>query len=135
MGATRACVAAVVLLLFLDFCWLYLLGAGSRFMAVARSLEVTARPPWQLVIVVVAAYILLGCGLCVFAVWPAIDALHSWRAAAWRGALLGLLVYGVYDLTNLAVFGQAYGLGLALSDVAWGVFVFGVAALGGAMAA
>ncbi len=41
------------------------------------------------------------------------------------GALLGLIVYGVYDLTNLAIL-KNYPVQFALVDMAWGTFVFGV---------
>lgn len=41
------------------------------------------------------------------------------------GALLGLIVYGVYDLTNLAIL-KNYPLHFALLDIAWGTVVFGV---------
>jgi uncharacterized membrane protein len=38
------------------------------------------------------------------------------------GALLGLLAYGTYDLTNLAVM-KGFTLKIALIDMAWGAFV------------
>ncbi|TAK80879.1 MAG: DUF2177 family protein [Aquabacterium sp.] len=42
--------------------------------------------------------------------------------AAWRGAALGLVAYGVYDLTNLATL-RGWSLRLAMVDVLWGVAV------------
>lgn len=38
------------------------------------------------------------------------------------GALLGLVMYGVFDFTNLAIF-SGYTLNNALLDTAWGVFL------------
>lgn len=46
----------------------------------------------------------------------------SLGAAASRAALLGLVAYGVYDMTNLATL-KGFGVGLALVDMAWGTFV------------
>ncbi len=49
--------------------------------------------------------------------------------AALRAAALGLLAYGTFDLTNMAVLKQ-WGVGLALTDMAWGTFI--TAAMGAA---
>lgn len=46
----------------------------------------------------------------------------SLGAAAGRAALLGLVAYGVYDMTNLATL-KGFGVMLALVDMAWGTFV------------
>ena len=121
-----ACAASVAALLVLDFVWLYLLGAGQRFLTMASAFGAQAWAPWQLALFVGAAYALLGAALCVFARAP------SPREAAARGALLGLAIYGVFDFTNLAVFGRGYGLTLALSDAAWGTFVMAASAYVGA---
>ena len=50
----------------------------------------------------------------------------SATAAMARAALVGLVVYGVYDLTNMATL-RHWSLKLALVDVAWGVLVSAVA--------
>ena len=47
--------------------------------------------------------------------------------AARRGALLGLVAYGTYDLTNMATLRQ-WGATLALADIAWGTFASALAA-------
>jgi uncharacterized membrane protein len=50
--------------------------------------------------------------------------------AAVRGGLLGLSMYGVYDLTNYATLSK-YPLTFAASDMAWGTFLCAsVAAVG-----
>lgn len=46
--------------------------------------------------------------------------------AVFRSALLGLVVYGVYDMTNLAVL-RGWTWKLALVDLAWGTAVAGLA--------
>jgi uncharacterized membrane protein len=50
--------------------------------------------------------------------------------AAFKSALLGLVVYGVYDMTNMATL-RHWSLKLALADMAWGTVV---AAAAGAVA-
>lgn len=42
--------------------------------------------------------------------------------AMWKSALLGLLAYGVYDMTNMATL-RHWSLKLALTDMAWGTFI------------
>lgn len=137
MGRTKACTVAISLLLVLDFLWLNVFGTAGRFQAMAKRVggNLPQWAPWQMGLVLVGAYILLGWGLCAFGVLPALGAEQPRLAAGLKGALLGLVIYGVYDLTNLGVFGPTYGLGLAACDVGWGVFVFTAACLGGVMAA
>ncbi len=49
--------------------------------------------------------------------------------AVFRCALFGLVVYGVYDMTNLATLRQ-WSTSLALADMAWGTLVAAVAGAG-----
>jgi uncharacterized membrane protein len=41
------------------------------------------------------------------------------------GALLGLVMYGVFDFTNMAIF-KDYKLDVAIKDTLWGVFLISV---------
>jgi uncharacterized membrane protein len=69
-------------------------------------------PNWPAAVVV---YILLGGGIALFVI-PRASTLPS---AAGFGALLGLIVYGVYDFTNYSTLRQ-WPFVLTLADVAWG---------------
>jgi uncharacterized membrane protein len=71
-------------------------------------------------------YVLLMVGTWFFAVQPATSTL----TAGYRGAALGLVAYGVYDMTLYATVTK-YPLGLALSDMAWGAFLCAAAAAAG----
>ena len=68
-------------------------------------------------------YIIMTTGLYYFAVSTAED----WKEAAVRGAGLGFLVYGTYDLTNLATI-KHYSPQFAASDMMWGTFLFATVA-------
>lgn len=48
--------------------------------------------------------------------------------AAWKGAAFGFIVYGIYNLTNKAVF-TSYPWTAVLADTAWGTFLFCAATL------
>jgi uncharacterized membrane protein len=63
-------------------------------------------------------YLLFVVGIVVLAVWPAIER-QSFMRALLLGALLGLVTYAAYDLTNLAVL-EGFPLGVALVDIVWG---------------
>jgi len=60
-------------------------------------------------------YLLYVLGCVVLVVLPS----ASWQRAARLGALLGLVAYGTYDLSNWATL-QGWSAGLALMDMAWG---------------
>lgn len=62
-------------------------------------------------------------GLMLLALTPRPETMFG---AAGRCALLGLLAYGTYDLTNLATL-KGFSTRLALTDLAWGVVISTVA--------
>jgi uncharacterized membrane protein len=63
-------------------------------------------------------YLLFVVGLVVFAVLPAIEK-SSWTQALLLGALLGLISYATYDLTNLATI-KDWPLIVTVVDMVWG---------------
>ncbi len=71
-----------------------------------------------------AFYLLYPAGL-VFLVGGASP--PSFGEAILRGAVVGLMAYGAYDMTNLATL-KGWSLKLSLVDVAWGMFVSAAAA-------
>ena len=80
-----------------------------------------------------AFYLLYGAGVAFLAVAPGLRAV-SWQTAAVQGAVLGLIAYATYDLTNYSIL-KVWPLGLTLIDIAWGVVLTGAAAAGGWYAA
>jgi uncharacterized membrane protein len=109
--------------LALDGMWLGLLMKNfyrDQLAAIARMRDGGLAPIWPAALPV---YLLLAVGTAVFIVPRAIDA---WSAAKY-GALFGLVVYGIYDLTNYSTLAQ-YPLQIALVDICWGVFASAVCA-------
>jgi len=125
-----ACVVAVLTLIVLDAVWLSVGGAGKAFFSTASTIG-TIQPwkVWQTALFALAAYALLSAALCATVLEDRAPA-----QTAVRGALVGLVIYGVFDFTNLAIFGRGYGLDLAFSDMAWGVFLMGTSSLMGSLA-
>ncbi len=71
-------------------------------------------------------YLIYVVGILVFAVLPALERGDPVRAI-WAGALLGLVAYGTYDMTNLATLNGWSGF-VTIVDTMWGVVVTTVAA-------
>lgn len=70
-------------------------------------------------------YIMYALGIVYFVVNPALEA-RSLYLAIYRGAFLGLLAYGAYDLTNQATIAK-WPIIVTFADMAWGVFVTALA--------
>lgn len=52
------------------------------------------------------------------------DDVNSWRQAVVKGALLGLIGYGIYNTTNLATI-EKWTVRLAVGDTLWGMILMG----------
>lgn len=70
-----------------------------------------------------AFYAIFVAGIVVLAVMPALEQ-ESLRRAFWLGALLGLVAYAAYDLTNLATL-EGFPLPMAVVDLCWGTLLCG----------
>ena len=98
----------------LDSLWLGLLMGGfyrSQLAPIARMSGKKLAPLWGPALFV---YILLAFGIVTF-VLPR----NYQEASIVRGALFGLVIYGVYDLTNLSTL-RAWPVILTVVDIAWG---------------
>ncbi|MDR3523971.1 MAG: DUF2177 family protein [Acetobacteraceae bacterium] len=116
-----AYVVTAIIFFGMDFAWLsFASGAVYKPRIGALLLDSPNMP------IAAAFYLLYVIGILAFAVFPAIDQASLWRAV-WGGALLGLVAYGTYDVTNLATLIGWSGV-VSVIDMAWGVFVTGLAA-------
>lgn len=77
----------------------------------------------------IAFYAIYIAGILYFAVAPA----RRCSTATIRGAALGLVAYGTYDLTNQATL-RGWPLAITLADLGWGMAVTGLAATAGFIA-
>lgn len=72
-------------------------------------------------------YPLYALAVLALAILPAL-ASGNWVDALWRGALLGLVAYGAYDLTNQATIAGWPTL-MTFVDMGWGTVVTGLTAV------
>lgn len=114
-------VASLVIFCAMDFVWLRLIAKdiyANEMGSLIRS-DVDLRAA-------TAFYLLYAAGLTYFAVMPALDGRAILHAMA-LGAGLGLVAYGTYDLTNLAVI-KGFSARIAMIDLAWGAVLSGFSA-------
>jgi uncharacterized membrane protein len=118
----------IALLLFLaaDAVWLGVIAKDLYRQQIGHLMAAQVR--WEAAVIF---YLLFLAGLMIFAIVPGLEAGSVWTAT-WKGALLGLLCYATYDLTNLATL-QGWPTRLVWIDLAWGTalsaFVSGVTTL------
>jgi uncharacterized membrane protein len=114
--------ASAVAFLAMDFCWLSF--ATERVYRPAMGDMLAAKV--SLVPGALFYLIYLG-GVLFLAVAPALKS-GGWTKAAASAAVLGLVAYATYDLTNQATL-RNWSTKLTLLDMGWGVVVTTVAAL------
>jgi uncharacterized membrane protein len=113
----------MVAFMLLDGLWLGVLMKTwyrDQLAPIARLADGGFAPNWPAAFMV---YVCLGLGIALFAIPRAGDLV----SAAAYGALLGFVVYGVYDFTNYATL-KDWPLGLLVVDIAWGTAATAVAA-------
>ncbi|UIN52651.1 DUF2177 family protein [Pseudomonas kribbensis] len=115
--ALIAYVATLLTFLLLDGLWLGVLMAPTY-----RELLGSLMLDKPLLVPATVFYCLYVFGCVVFVVMPSL----TWQRAARMGALLGLVAYGTYDLTNWATL-RGWSAQVSLMDWAWGTFATALA--------
>jgi uncharacterized membrane protein len=123
----RPLAVALLSYIVLDGLWLGVFMSGfyrSGLGPLARlAPDGSLAPLW---LVAAPVYLLLAFGQVWF-VMPRAAGAGLLEAAFW-GAALGLVIYGVYDLTNWSTL-RGYGATLAVVDIAWGMCASAAAAM------
>ena len=104
----------IVVMLIFDGVWLTANNPYHRSVFAA----IQGKPLAIRLIPAILVYVIMIATVWFFAVEPS----QSWLDAAGRGALIGLAMYGVYDMTNYATL-TGYPLFFAVSDMMWGAFL------------
>ncbi len=109
---------AAVIMLAIDMVWLMGIGRGFYVQEIG---DILLEQPNLLP--ALAFYVLYSIGVTVIVIAPAIEAQSVVRALIY-GVLFGLVAYGTYDLTNLAVM-KGFTTKIALIDMVWGGLITG----------
>jgi uncharacterized membrane protein len=126
MGTARVWtlyLAALVPFLVIDLIWLGVVAKGLY----RREMGDLIRQPINKT-AALAFYLLYPLGLVIFVLPQALAPGGGGVSEAFiRGALLGMLAYGTYDLTNLATV-RGFSTKIALIDWVWGTLLTGAVA-------
>lgn len=116
---------ALVSFVVLDLCWFGFIVKDFNLQHLSEIGRVTNGEFHIQYLPASLTYVLMATAL-VFFVLP--TATNNKLKTFLKGALMGLVVYGVFDLTNLAIL-KNYPVIFAFADIAWGTFVFGTVTL------
>jgi uncharacterized membrane protein len=123
MQTSKLLVILIPIVLFIDLIWLGVVMKDfySQEMGdLARRQGGALSPRWGAAILV---YLLIPVGIVLF-----VRPLLPTNASLWQsfglGAMFGLVLYGVFDLTNLSVI-EKWTVRLALADIVWGCVLCG----------
>jgi uncharacterized membrane protein len=119
-----AYLSTAVVFFALDYVWLTRVAIGFYRQNIGELLLAT--PNFAAAGIFYLFYVI---GIVYFAVMPAVTA-NSVLTALLNGAILGLLAYGTYDMTNLATL-KGWSLSVSLVDMAWGAVLTATAAAAG----
>lgn len=114
-----AYVTSLLVMLPIDAVWLTL--TGKRFYPSHIGHLLAEKPAFM---PAVAFYLIYVLGLAVLVVIPAFNEARGYPETFLYGALLGLVAYGTYDLTNQATLKNWPSL-VTLIDLAWGALLTG----------
>jgi uncharacterized membrane protein len=104
---------ALPILFVIDLIWLGLVARGFYKEQIGFLMKSDVN--W---VAAVIFYLIFVFGLVFFVIAPSIEK-GSWMHALFGGALLGLVCYATYDLTNLAVT-KDWPLMVTIVDLIWG---------------
>lgn len=124
MSYIAAYVCSMVVFLALDAVWLTTM--SNRLYRPVLGDLLAAKPD---VPAAIAFYIIYGLGVTFLAIAPGLKEGSGARAAI-NGAVLGLVAYATYDLTNQATL-RTWSIRLTVADIAWGAALTAVAAYAG----
>jgi uncharacterized membrane protein len=124
-----ALIWACVLIVFLVGDIIMLPNVIAPFVEARVGEIMLAEPRWDAAI---PFYLLYPAGVAHFAARPGAIA-DDLMLAARQGALVGLLAYGTYELTNLATL-QGWEWSMVALDMIWGAIISAAAAMAGAAA-
>jgi uncharacterized membrane protein len=117
-------VAAAVCMLAFDIVWL-----SSTAQTIYRPALGDLLRPDVNVPPAILFYLLYVAGIVFFGVLPALKA-GDWTTAALNGAVLGLVAYGTYDLTNQATLVK-WSTTITILDLCWGTLLTALSATAG----
>jgi uncharacterized membrane protein len=118
----RPLLISAVVMIILDALQIF---ANQKFHATLFK-NVQKSPLKVRIIPAILVYVLMPFAVTYFAILQS----KSIKDAGLKGALLGLTIFGVYDLTNLATL-DGWTIEMAIRDILWGIIMFTITSVVG----
>ena len=118
------------LLLILDYIWLGIFASNMYKKELGPFLRMSGNSLQPIVWAAVVVYIAIPLGIVLF-VLPRVSATNLTGSALLWGALYGIVVYAIYDMTNYCLI-RDWPLRVSLIDICWGGFLNAVGTLAAA---
>ncbi len=123
----KAYLVVLVILCALDFVWLGLVTNKvykKEFGDLARKKGDYFDPIWPVAILI---YLIMAFGIVYFIIPKIID-IPLGLSSFIPGAILGFIIFSVYDLTNLTLL-KNWSTKITILDIAWGTFTVSVSSV------
>lgn len=120
----KAFFASVVSFIFLDLLWFNFAVKNFNLQQLAEVGRIKDGQFDVIYIPAIIAYLLMALAVTLF-LRPTFKLQDSNWKIFLKSALMGIIIYGIYDLTNLALL-KNYPMIFAVVDMSWGTFAFGV---------
>ncbi len=124
MNSLKLSFIALPIFIVLDLLWIgaiaNLFYAGELASFVRRTGDTIAPNWWGTAI----GYICMTIGVVFFVAPKFVEREVGWSAFLW-GALMGLVVYGVYEFTNYGLLVN-WPIRVVIVDVLWGMVIYGI---------
>ncbi|CEK11508.1 DUF2177 family protein [Legionella hackeliae] len=118
-------IIAIFVFSIIDFIWLGFVAKNlyiEHYKEWLRLSHNQLQPVWWATFLV---YVLFAFSIVIF-IQPLAN--HSLLRAALYGGLLGLIIYGVYDFTCVAIF-KNWPVPMAFIDLAWGIVLYSLSSV------
>ena len=115
------------LLFLLDYLWLGIFASGSYKKELGPFLRMSGNDMQPVIWAAVVVYLAIPLGIMLF-VLPKISQDHWIGSALIWGALYGIVVYTIYEMTNYCLL-RGWPLRIVLIDICWGALLNAIGAL------
>ena len=119
------------ILFVLDYLWLGLLASGLYKRELGSFLRLSGGDLNPVIWAALLVYLAIPLGVVLFAL-PRVSAANPVGSALFWGAIYGVILYTVYDMTNYALI-RDWPLKLSLVDICWGAVLNALATLTAAL--
>lgn len=124
MTTLKPALIAFVLFIIFDFLWLGYVMKDFNVRALAEIGRIEGGEFKVKYWAAACAYLLMALSIVIY-ILPQLSPGDSMLTVFLRGAVMGFIVFGVFDFTNMAIL-KSYPLTFVAADIAWGTFNYGL---------